>query len=141
MPTNRIFHKNTISRCQGNSRSGRPVVVFRAPFIPPACHQIILPSSALTRTSCCFPQSCSRPECGLGDCSNEQNSWTCSYSVAPTRIVIRQPALGTYCIARNVPFYKYAVHPRSAVTVNSIALPSIFVSSSNSSLYMRRASC
>lgn len=31
-PTNRILHKNTISRCQGNSRSGRPVVVYGAPL-------------------------------------------------------------------------------------------------------------
>jgi hypothetical protein len=32
-PTNRFLHKNTISRCQGNLRSGRPVVVYGAPLI------------------------------------------------------------------------------------------------------------
>ena len=73
-PTNRILHKNTISRCQGNLRSGRPVVVFRAPLIPPTCGHALfspvglvphrLPSPLFTEITTCryhLPTSISPP--------------------------------------------------------------------------------
>jgi hypothetical protein len=58
--TNWILHKNTISRCQGNSRSGRPVVVYGAPLnlLPVITHLfspvgLYLASSILRQPAAC----------------------------------------------------------------------------------------